>query len=45
MGIPILSVRDDQGNIIPIPAVQGPPGQKGDTGPAGQKGAKGDTGS
>ena len=44
MGIPILSVRDDQGNIIPIPAVQGPPGQKGDTGPAGPKGDKGDTG-
>lgn len=44
MGIPILSVRDDRGNIIPIPAVQGPPGQKGDTGPAGQKGDKGDTG-
>lgn len=47
MGIPILSVRDDQGNIIPIPAIQGeagPPGQKGDTGPAGAKGDKGDTG-
>lgn len=44
MGIPILSVRDDRGNIIPIPAVQGPPGQKGDTGPAGPKGDKGDTG-
>lgn len=44
MGIPILSVRDDQGNIVPIPAVQGPPGQKGDTGPAGPKGDKGDTG-
>ena len=47
MGIPILSVRDDQGNLIPIPAIQGeagPPGQKGDTGPAGAKGDKGDTG-
>lgn len=47
MGIPILSVRDDQGNIIPIPAIQGeagPPGQKGDTGLLERKADKGDTG-
>ena len=29
MGIPILSVRDDQGNIIPIPAIQGRDGVDG----------------
>lgn len=44
MGIPILSVRDDQGDTIPIPAVQGPPGPQGNVGPAGPKGDKGDTG-
>lgn len=33
MGIPILSVRDDQGNIIPIPAIQGRDGVDGAPGP------------
>lgn len=32
MGIPILSVRDDQGNIIPIPAIQGRDGVDGKDG-------------
>lgn len=27
MNIPILSVRDDEGNIIPIPAIKGEPGK------------------
>ena len=35
MGIPILSVRDDQGNIIPIPAIQGRDGVDGKDGAPG----------
>lgn len=35
MGIPILSVRDDQGNIIPIPAIQGRDGVDGAPGAPG----------
>ena len=31
--IPILTVYDEQGNPIPIPAIQGPPGP---TGPKGE---------
>lgn len=27
---PILKIYDEQGNEIPIPAIQGPPGPKGD---------------
>jgi len=36
MGIPILSVRDDQGNIIPIPAIQGRDGVDGKDGKDGE---------
>lgn len=35
MGTPILSVRDDQGNIIPIPAIQGRDGIDGKDGAPG----------
>lgn len=35
MGIPILSVRDDRGNIIPIPAIQGRDGVDGKDGAPG----------
>lgn len=35
MGTPILSVRDDQGNIIPIPAIQGRDGVDGKDGAPG----------
>lgn len=38
MGIPILSVRDDQGNIIPIPAIQGRDGVDGKDGKDGAAG-------
>lgn len=38
MGIPILSVRDDQGNIIPIPAIQGRDGIDGKDGKDGAAG-------
>ena len=38
MGIPILSVRDDQGNIIPIPAIQGRDGVDGKDGKDGAPG-------
>lgn len=41
MGIPILSVRDDQGNIIPIPAIQGRDGVDGKDGKDGKDGAAG----
>lgn len=41
MGIPILSVRDDQGNIIPIPAIQGRDGVDGKDGTPGKDGAPG----
>lgn len=41
MGIPILSVRDDQGNIIPIPAIQGRDGVDGKDGKDGKDGAPG----
>lgn len=50
MKLPILRVRDVDGNIREIPAIQGPQGPKGDTGPQGPKGdigpqgPKGDTG-
>ena len=27
--IPILSIRDEDGNVIPIPAIQGVPGKDG----------------
>lgn len=37
----ILKVKDDKGNVIGIPAIQGEKGDKGDTG---DKGDKGDTG-
>ena len=39
--IPILSVYDEQGNKIPIPAIKGGKGDKGDTGAPGQDGAPG----
>lgn len=38
MGTPILSVRDDQGNIIPIPAIQGRDGVDGKDGKDGAAG-------
>lgn len=38
MGIPILSVRDDRGNIIPIPAIQGRDGVDGKDGKDGAPG-------
>lgn len=38
MKLPILRVRDADGNIREIPAIQGPQGPKGDTGPQGPKG-------
>lgn len=38
MGIPILSVRDDRGNIIPIPAIQGRDGVDGKDGKDGAAG-------
>lgn len=41
MGIPILRVRDENGNVYAIPAIRGetgPKGPKGDTGPAGSEG-------
>ena len=38
MGIPILSVRDDQGNLIPIPAIQGRDGKDGKDGKDGAAG-------
>ena len=41
MGIPILSVRDDQGNIIPIPAIQGRDAVDGKDGKDGKDGAAG----
>ena len=41
MGTPILSVRDDQGNIIPIPAIQGRDGVDGKDGKDGKDGAAG----
>lgn len=41
MGIPILSVRDDQGNIITIPAIQGRDGVDGKDGKDGKDGAAG----
>ncbi len=41
MGVPILSVRDDQGNIIPIPAIQGRDGVDGKDGKDGKDGAAG----
>lgn len=31
MGIPVLSVRDNEGNIIPMPAIKGDKGDKGDS--------------
>ena len=45
--IPILSVYDDQGTEIPIPAIrgsQGPQGIQGVQGPAGQNGTNGQDG-
>ena len=37
----IFTVRDKQGNIIEIPALQGPPGRQGDPGPEGPVGPGG----
>lgn len=37
----IFTVRDKQGNIIEIPALQGPAGPKGPIGPEGPRGAGG----
>lgn len=28
MSVPILKLRDENGNIIPVPAIVGPPGPK-----------------
>ncbi len=46
--LPVLSVRDEEGNRLPIPAVQGPPGPAGTpgaTGPQGEAGPQGPQGS
>lgn len=40
----ILKIKDDKGNIIEIPAIQGPPGPQGPQGEQGEKGDKGDKG-
>ena len=37
----IFTVRDKEGNIIEIPALQGPPGEQGDPGPEGPVGPSG----
>ena len=43
--IPILQIWDAaSGKYIPVPAMQGPQGPKGDTGATGPQGPKGDTG-
>lgn len=41
MGIPILTVYDDNGNAVPIVAIKG---EKGDTGATGETGKTGETG-
>lgn len=43
----ILQIRDENGNWVPIPALQGEkgePGEKGETGPVGPQGPTGETG-
>lgn len=40
----IIRVRDENGNVIDIPAIVGAPGEKGETGAQGEKGDKGDPG-
>ena len=43
--IPILQIWDAaSGGYVPVPAMQGPQGPKGDTGDTGPQGPKGDTG-
>lgn len=40
MGIPVLRFRDNDGNIVSVPAIKG---EKGDTGAKGEQGEKGDS--
>lgn len=40
----ILRIKDENGNLIEIPAIKGDKGDKGDKGERGEKGEKGDTG-
>ena len=41
MTIPILSIRDENGNVIPVPAIQGVPGKDGANGNDGKTPVKG----
>ncbi len=40
----VLKIKDENGNVIEIPALKGDKGDKGDTGPQGPQGEKGNTG-
>lgn len=44
MGIPILRVRDENGNLYAIPAIHGEKGADGETGPQGPQGPQGEKG-